>query len=209
MLPTFELRADQLSERDAANLVAMLSNELDGLDVAATERNRLALSALYAALDHHAGLVLLFCVELYAPGFALLRPAYEGFVRGTWLRYCASEKQVRDFSRGRALPSILELLSDIERTGPFAGERILSSAHSRNWQTLCGFAHNGIQQSILHLQADEIARTCPRPKIDEALSFAGAIATLARLIVCTIADAHEAASRISSMAQGAALKSPA
>ena len=206
-LTILDLGPEQVSEKNATDLVTLLSKKLDGLTVPSDNRSRLAGSCLSVALDHHAGLVLLISTGLYAPGFALLRPTYEAFVRGTWLRWCACESQVDDFMCNRPIPKIGHLLARIEQSSPF-GAGVLDQAHKRNWGALCGLAHNGVEQTRYTLSETEIARYCSREVIDEALSYAGAIAFLSAIAVCAMADEDEIAVALLDEAKRLVLKSP-
>lgn len=190
------LAPNQESERIAADLVRLLSDKIDGIDAPASERSVLALSCLYASLDHHAGLVLLFGTGLFAPAFALIRPLYEGFIRGTWLGFCATDEQILAFGHGSEPPKISEMIESIESSSPFGGTATLSEAHKRNWSSLCGFAHNSVQQSLLAIQPNEIARNCSREKLNEALGYSGSVATLAAIVVCAVAGKDEVAGEL-------------
>ena len=208
-LPTvLNLAPDQESERKAADLVHLLGGKLDGIDAPASERSVLALSCLFASLDHHAGLVLLLGTGLFAPGFALICPLYEGFVRGTWLGFCATDEQISEFGLALEPPRISEMIENIESSSPFGGTVILSEAHKRNWSSLCGFAHNGVQQSLLAIQPNEIARNCSAEKLQETLGYSGSVATLAAIIVCAVAGKDEVAAEILNEAQPLILGCP-
>lgn len=188
-----DLSSEQDEEKRSFELVEFISKHLDGTSSPATTRARLSLGCLYAALDHHAGLVLLLSLGIYAPGFALVRPLYEGFVRGTWLAFCATDEQISAFANNASPPPISAMLSQIEETGPFGGSSILGKAHKRNWNSLCDFAHNGVQQAMLHQSGNEITRNCEREKLEEALRYSGVVAILSATMVCAVAEQNSLA----------------
>lgn len=191
-----DLGPGQHHEAKALGLDQFLHDALDGMDAPADERSRAALGCLFASLDHFSGLALLFGSGLYAPAFALIRPLYEGFVRGTWFGFCSTDQQVSDFLSGKEPPKILVLIEAIESSSPFGDNTILSTAHKRNWNALNGFTHNGVQQVLLSNSPGEISRVCSSEKLREALTYSGSVAILAAIAMCAVAGRDETAAAI-------------
>ena len=55
------------------------------------------------AQEHHHAIILLLEKGLCASAFALVRPAFEAYVRGEWLALCADEEGVSRFLNGMGL----------------------------------------------------------------------------------------------------------
>ena len=98
----------------------------------ANNRVRAAGSCLSIAQDHHHAIVVLLDAKLYASCFALLRVAFEAYVRGEWLSLCATDPQVRRFLNGRKPPEIDEMLDALAREDAFKEGR-LSLIKKRSW----------------------------------------------------------------------------
>lgn len=164
---------------EAANKFGASLNALaNEVQMTPDKRNRAAAAAFAIAQDHQAAIVLLLERTLYSSSFALLRCLFEAYLRGLWLRHCASDAQVTDFIDGRKPPKTI--VAEIEDTDAFRhGE--LSRIKKGAWQTLCDFTHTG----GLHLKhwqsADAIEPNFDAAKLENCLNFAelfGAMATL-------------------------------
>lgn len=153
----------------------------------ATDRVRAAASCLSIAQDHHHAIVVLLDARLYASCFALVRVAFEAYVRGEWLSLCATESQVRKFLRNREPPKIDVLLGAIEKKDAFKKGRLFL-IKKRTWKSMCAYTHTG----GLHVQrwntADGIEANYSVEELLEVLKFADIIATLSVLGVLRLAD---------------------
>ena len=161
----------------------------------ANNRVRAAGSCLGIAQDHHHAIVVLLDARLYASCFALLRVAFEAYVRGEWLALCATDTQVRNFLNGREPPKIDNLLGALARKDAFKEGR-LSLIKKRNWKALCGYTHTG----GIHVQrwntSDGIEANYSIAELLEALRFADMIATLSVLGVLSLADDAETSEKV-------------
>lgn len=110
-----------------------------------SEKNRAAAASFGIAQDHHAAIVFLMKGTFYSSSFALLRSLFEAYLRGLWLKHCATDKQVSAFFRGREPPKTI--VAEIESTEAF-NSGVLSRIKNENWSAMCAFTHTG----GLHLQ---------------------------------------------------------
>lgn len=161
----------------------------------ANNRVRVAASCFAITQDHHHAIVVLLDARLYASCFALLRVAFEAYVRGEWFSLCAKEAQVKKFLDGHNPPKIDEQLEALTRTDAFKEGR-LSLIKKRNWKALCGYTHTG----GIHVQrwntSDGIEPNYSAAELLEVLRFADIIATLSGLGVLFLAHDEEAANRL-------------
>jgi hypothetical protein len=90
---------------------------------------------------------------LPASAIALLRPQYEGLVRATWACHSASSSQLdrlmaplteESEQAAKKLPSVPEMLTALEKSGPRGASGILGRARSRLNDGLNSFVHGGI-----------------------------------------------------------------
>ncbi len=116
-----------------------------GLSLPATPRNRAAGACFAIAQDHHAAIVFLLKNTFYSSSYALLRCLFEAYLRGLWLKHCATDLQLADFINGVEPPKTM--LSEIEATEVFSSGA-LSRVKKTSWRTMCAFTHTG----GLHLQ---------------------------------------------------------
>ena len=161
----------------------------------ANNRVRAAGSCLGIAQDHHHAIVVLLDARLYASCFALLRVAFEAYVRGEWLALCATDTQVRQFLKGREPPKIDELLDALARKDAFKEGR-LSLIKKRKWKALCGYTHTG----GIHVQrwntSDGIEANYSTEELLEVLRFADIVATISVLGVLSLADDAETSEKL-------------
>lgn len=114
----------------------------------------------------------------YSSSFALLRPLFEAYLRGLWLKHCASDTQVSTFCRGGKPPETM--VAEIESTETFTGG-ILSRIKKENWSAMCAFTHTG----GLHLQRwqsqDGVEPTFAPEELEECLNCAELFGAMAGL----------------------------
>ena len=160
-------------------------------------RVRAAAGCLAIAQDHHHAIVVLLHSQLYASVLALVRVAFEAYVRGEWLWLCATDAEVRKFLEkpGWEPPGISLLLGALEETSAFQ-EQTLSNIKKRTWNSMCAFTHTGGLHVQRWITADGIEPNYSKEELLEALRFADIIASLSVLGVLTIAGDDSMAQRV-------------
>ena len=147
------------------------------------------------AQEHHHSIVFLIENHLYGSAFALVRIAFEAYVRGEWLALCATDATVEDFLAGQEPPKIDKLLAELERTPAFS-ENVLSTIKVKSWRTLCDYTHTGGTHVRRWNTADAIEPNYHAGEIREVLSFAEVIGSLSVLGLATLAGDEELALRV-------------
>jgi len=107
--------------RRAKSVADWAMENVQGLGMESTNRNRLACAAYGLALEHHRAMSVLVEARAYGSTLALLRPAVEGFALGYWLLYQANENQLSEFTVGRmtlTLDTLLRRIADGDSPGP-------------------------------------------------------------------------------------------
>lgn len=150
---------------------------------------------LAIAQDHHHAIVVLLESKLYASVFALVRIAFEAYVRGEWLGLCATDAAVKKFLHGKEPPKINILLESLEKTPAFQ-EKVLSRIKKRNWNAMCAYTHTGGLHVQRWITADAIEPNYSKEELLEVLRFADIIASLSVLGLLTLANDDEMAQKV-------------
>ncbi|MBL8539522.1 MAG: hypothetical protein JNK68_04035 [Betaproteobacteria bacterium] len=181
--------------RSAGDYIDWLSQALLNIRLPANNRVRAAAACLAIAQEHHHSIVLLVKHSLYASSFALVRAAFEAYVRGEWLTLCAKDAQVCEFWKGREPPRIDALLEDLEKCPPFC-EQVLSGIKGRHWKVMCAYTHTG----GLHVQrwntSEAIEPAYDGQEIQEVISFVEWIGSLSALAVARLAEDEALCDRV-------------
>lgn len=181
--------------RSAGEYVEWLRQQVHEMQVPANIRVRAAGGCLALAQEHHHAIVFLVEHELYGSAFALVRLAFEAYVRGKWLALCATDTAVQDFLAGREPPKMDNLLAELERTPAF-DEKVLSSMKAKSWRAMCAYTHTGGRHVQRWNTADAIEANYDDAEIREVLSFAAVIGSLSVLGLATLAGDEELALRV-------------
>ena len=156
----------------------------------ASLRSRVATACLSVALDHHHAITILVANDRLASAFALVRPVFESFIRGTWLTHCATDVQVEKFSTGWSPPKIDLLLEDLENKPGYDG-KILSAIKASSWNSMCAYTHTGGLQ-IQRWQTDKsVEPAYEQEEIEEVLGFANLFASLSAVEMVEISGSEE------------------
>lgn len=184
------------SEIDAANAYGeALRVAVHERELPASERVRAAAGCLAIAQDIHHAIVKLIESQVYAGAFALVRVAFDAYVRGEWLSLCAKNNQVRRFLKGAEPPRMDAMLEELERQPAFR-EQVLSQIKKRTWKAMCGYTHVGGLHVQRWVTADGIEPNYSAEEIREALRFADIIVALSVVGVLGLANAEDAASTV-------------
>ena len=88
---------NEISIDKAFGLHEWVMENLDGLDISTEKRILLAVSCYDIVIEHHIGITVLLKSKINGSAFALVRPLFETFVRGVWLRHCATDKEIEKY----------------------------------------------------------------------------------------------------------------
>jgi hypothetical protein len=150
---------------------------------------------LALAQEHHYSIVFLVENHLRGSAFALVRPAFEAYIRGEWLALCATDTIVESFWAGGKPPKIDKLLAELEQTPAFS-ENVLSSIKARSWRAMCDYTHTGGRHIQRWNSAYAIEANYDDGETLEVLSFSAIIGSLSVLGLATLAGNNELALRV-------------
>lgn len=167
---------------DRIEAAEKLGSELNGLvygvEMAQNERNRAAAASFGIARDHHGAIVFLLKHAFYSSSFALVRCLFEAYLRGLWLKHCATDAQVKAHFGGANPPQTM--IAEIEATPAFTAG-VLSRIKKESWSTICEYTHTGGRHLQRWQTANTIEPNFETAEIDECLNFADLFAALAAL----------------------------
>jgi hypothetical protein len=129
------------------------------------------------------------------PACALVRIAFEAFVRGEWLALCATDAAIEDFIAGTDPPKIDKLLAALELTPAFS-EKVLSGVKAKSWRAMCDYTHTGGIHIRRWNTAEAIEPNYDDGMLNKALSFAEVIGSMSVLGLATLAEDIQLALRV-------------
>ncbi len=174
------------------DLIQWLDRLIETLSVPTNDRAVIAASCQDVALEHHKSIVLTTREQFHGSAFALVRIEFEAYVRGQWLRYCASDDEVETFKERDKLDKTFgEIIGDLEGHEAF-DVGVLSKIKGESWTAMNSFTHTGRLQVVRRLSATKIGSNYPEEEIVGTLDFADAIAILAALAIVNVAIGEEA-----------------
>ncbi|MDE2422098.1 MAG: hypothetical protein KGO49_13065 [Gammaproteobacteria bacterium] len=131
------------------------SSLVDGTEIDATQRLRVAASLFHLCIEHQQAVHTLVNHGLFGSAFALLRPQFEAYVRGIWYHRCATEPNIDAFIRGSEPPKIGEMLTSIETLPDFDSQSLIATKKAV-WKALNEFTHGGAVQVKSRMNSSEI-----------------------------------------------------
>jgi hypothetical protein len=116
--------------------------------------DQVAFRSFDQVIEHHAACIVLAEAQLYGSLFALIRPQFEGMIRGYWLRHVASEEEIRRFCVNDEITSPFgELISKVEAACSINSKKF-SQIKRDQWKIFCSFAHSGYQATARRVGGD-------------------------------------------------------
>jgi hypothetical protein len=171
---------------NSEKLIQWVDSKIDGLEVSSDDRPRIVASCLDMALEHQKAIILLIANKLYGSAFALIRLLFEAYVRSVWLNYCANDKEIDKFKKGKLNKQFGKLIEDIEKIDGYNGGT-LSSAKKSGWKVMNSFTHSGFSQIIRRNTELTIEPNYEMEEIEEAINFTNAIGLLSCLEISFLA----------------------
>ncbi|NKE65362.1 hypothetical protein RAMLITH_05975 [Ramlibacter sp. RBP-2] len=189
MATTFKL------DSGAVDYLNWIGRSIHECDLPANSRVRAAASCLAIAQDHHHAIVVLLDHSLFASSLSLVRCEFEAYVRGEWLALCATDDEVEAFTQGAEPPPMRTLLEQLEQTPAFSA-KVLSKIKANAWKAMCAYTHTG----GLHIQRwvteEAIEPNYSADEIQEVLSFAETVGSLAVVGVAYLANDDKVAESV-------------
>ena len=177
-----------LAERigQSEDLIHWLDRLIEVLSIPTNDRAVIVAACQDVALEHHKSIVLTTTAQFHGSAFALVRIEFEAYVRGQWLRYCASDDEVATFKeRDRLDKKFGQMIDDLEGHEAF-NVGVLSQIKQESWRAMNSFTHTGRLQVVRRISATKIGSNYPEEEIVGTLDFADSIAILAALAIVNV-----------------------
>ena len=174
---TLLIRTRQLSDT--------LYRLFDGHKSPSAKREFLAAGAHDAVHEHHRAIGLLVAEGLPGSALALLRPMFDGCVRGLWLRLLASNEEVEQFADEKYDPKpdrVIKRLETISATGADGLRRI----HDEGWKAMSNYVHGSFRQILGRLGSGFIGSNYTDHEVDALLGEANWFALLSAVELAEI-----------------------
>lgn len=162
----------------AFELHEWIAGRLDGLDISRERKVLLAVSCYDVVIEHHIGIATLLRSRINGSAFALVRPLFETFVRGVWLRHCATEQDIDSYVSDRLDFKFRQLLEAVEKVDGFQ-DGVLSGLKKSAWRAMNSYTHGGIQQAGRRTSGAYIEPDFPLEEIVEVIKLSGSFALIA------------------------------
>jgi len=156
-----------------------LALSIYGLRFNGDRRTRTALACFAIAQQHHSAILILLRNRppVHASAFALLRPLLEATLRGEWVYYCATDKQVTAFlEKEKGQMDMSSLLRSLEQ------QLDLKDAHAilyqKAWPLLSSMTHSFAGQISMWFGRTSIEPSYPEDLVQELINWSGKILKL-------------------------------
>lgn len=180
----------------AIKLTDWLTHNVPEREVPHSYTTRAAGTCFTIVRDHQAAIVHLIETGHPSPAFSLARSVHEGFIRGSWFLFCATQEQADEYLDEMKLSRldgtelhIADLIKSLEQHPKF-GHRELKEIHNSAWKALCDFAHVG-GRLVNHWNSSEaIEANFTAKEVDEVLILTAVYAALAAVSMVQLAGSE-------------------
>lgn len=176
----------QTAIADGKQLADWVAEQVDGIELHGGFRARLSGACFFVALDHHAALLLNAEHGLMASALALIRCEFDAYLRGCWLAFIATEKQVESFSEGVEPPKVWQIVRDLEEHPSFKSG-VLKLVKDQTYPMMCDFNHTGIGQVSRNLTEEGIGRAYDDDAVVAVIHAASSWALLVLVALASLA----------------------
>jgi hypothetical protein len=195
---------DELGQllKNAIELTNWIAKHQDGLEIKPANVFSVPGALFDLAIEYQAGIVHLSGAKIYGPAYALVRAQFESFVRGTWLRLCATTDELNRFvATDKIKQDFKELIVAIEVHPDFSG-KVLSGIHTNVWKSMNSYTHAGMLQVTRRLKSGSIQPNYEPKEVAEVIRAAGFFALLSLNQIAQMADAEELVIKTSQLLNG-------
>ena len=155
-----------------------IAERLDGLELPGGTRSSLSISSHDLVIEHHLGIVVLARDQIYGSAFALVRSLFETFVRGVWLRHCATDSEIQNYQSDRLSLRFGQLVAAVE-TVPGFGDGVLSGLKWNSWSAMNSYTHGGALQAGRRFSGESVEPNYDAEEVAEVIRLSGTFALMA------------------------------
>lgn len=151
-----------------------IDEKIHDLPIASDDRSTFAAACLDLVQEHCKAIRRLIGgppPALSGSAFALVRPTFETFIRGLWLRYSATDKEVARFANNdRIDKTFAALLAEVESLPGFS-EGALGKIKTTAWDSMCSYTHGGQFQAVRRMTSTHVGPAYADEEVAEVLRF--------------------------------------
>lgn len=174
---------------------------LSGLVLHAPDPDHMAAVAFAVVHEHQASAALLVKHGLLGSATALMRPAFEAFVRGIWLQW-ADNQELAHFQKGRDTATPDKIIRKVVKRSGVQRYADLLDTWQQSEKTMHGYVHHGYQSLIR--RSGEI--DTPPEEVVDLLGFSTSMALHASLEILELAEKRVPANEVATRPQLVAAK---
>jgi len=186
----------------ASDLVDWIGHSMADASFTATYRTRAAAACFAVVQEHHQAILILTDHRIFASSFALLRVAFDAYVRGAWLSLCATEAQAEAFFRGKEPEGMNVLLKALEGTPEFSNGE-LTAIKVGSWKAMCAYTHTGGLQVQRWNNDDAVEPSYTLDEVMDVLQFTELLGMMSVVSFASLIDdvvlANDALTRLKAM----------
>ncbi|MBU9382118.1 DUF6988 family protein [Burkholderia gladioli] len=161
--------------------------------VGAEVRSHMSGAFQHLCLEHHTGLLRLAEVGIYGAAFALYRPQFDAFVRGAWIRACASDVWIGGFQKNEKQPPVIKnIINSLEKVDGYE-DGLLTKFRETAYGLLCDFTHGGTVQVRMRVAPGSIKMGWSEDHVAGLLRSSSALALLGCIEISRLAKDEEMA----------------
>jgi hypothetical protein len=116
-------------------------------------------------------------------------------LEGLWLLHCASERDLKRFTKGKLDKSFDSLIKEIEKLERY-NFGVLSRVKTSSWSAMNSYTHSGSLQVLRRNSAETIEPHSAEDEIVEVLNFANAVGLLSAVESALLSGSTELANSI-------------
>lgn len=188
--------------KNARDLADWIAHNQDGLEIKTVDGIRVPGALFDLAIEYQIGIVHLTTARIYGPAFALIRAQFEAFVRGTWLRLCATPIELKRFTDSDKIKQEFWELIDAIEAHPEFEDKVLSGIHQQVWKAMNSYTHAGMLQVARRMKAGSIEPNYEPAEVIEVIRAAGFFALLALHQIGQMAASHEVVAKTHNLLDG-------
>lgn len=175
---------------ESEKLIRWTEKRIHGLEFTFDGRKEIVAGCLDVAIEHHKAIILLIANQYYGAAFSLVRVIFETWVRGLWLNYCASDKEIEKFKDNILDKKFHELVEEVEKVDGYR-EGTISTVKEAGWNAMNSFTHSGYAQIERRFGETSIEPNYDLEEIEEVIDFTNATGLLCCLEISFLANDEE------------------
>ena len=164
-----------------------LNRVIDGRSAPSADRPFLSAGLHDIVHEHHRAICILASEGLFGSALSLLRPMFDGCIRGLWLRHIATDDEIDQFSKHRFDPNPTTVLKALQKR-THLGSDGLRRLYDEGWKTMSSYVHGGFHQVVGRLGNGFIGSNYPQEMVDALLKEANWIALLSAVEIAEISS---------------------